>query len=79
MHPVPEACTAIRRQWFEVMGQPLMRVPKAALNEASKRISVKDGMRLVGTHEGEFVGGTMPVGVWEMTREEWVGRGERAR
>jgi RimJ/RimL family protein N-acetyltransferase len=74
-----EACTAINRQWFEVMGQPLMQVPKAALNDASKRISMKEGMRLVGTHEGEFVGGTMMVEVWEMTREEWVGWGEMAR
>lgn len=69
-----EACIVINRQWFEVMGQPLMQVPKASPNTASKRISMKEGMRLVDAREGEFVGGTMMVEVWEMTREEWVGR-----
>ena len=65
-----EACAAINRYWFEVLNKPLMQVPKAAPNEASRRISIKEGMRLVRTLEGEFVGGKMVTEVWEMTREE---------
>lgn len=69
-----EACAAINRHWFETLGQPLMQVPKAAQNEASKRISMKEGMRLIATREDEFVGGRMTTEVWEMTREEWLAR-----
>ncbi|WP_164990637.1 GNAT family N-acetyltransferase [Pseudomonas syringae] len=67
-----EACRVINRQWFDVMGMPLMQVPKAAPNEASRRISISEGMRKVSTQEGEFVGGRFEVEVWEMTREEWL-------
>ncbi|KTC61719.1 GNAT family N-acetyltransferase [Pseudomonas savastanoi] len=67
-----EACRVVNRQWFEVMGMPVMQVPKAAPNEASRRISINEGMRIVSTHEGEFVSGRFEVEVWEMTREEWL-------
>nr|WP_238418360.1 GNAT family N-acetyltransferase [Pseudomonas cannabina] len=71
-----EACQAINRYWFEVLNMNLMQVPKAVLNEASRRISINEGMRVVGTHEDEFVGGRYAVEVWEMTREEWRARGQ---
>ncbi|MFA0996806.1 MULTISPECIES: GNAT family N-acetyltransferase [Pseudomonas syringae group] len=67
-----EACLVINRQWFEVLGIPLMQVPKAAPNEASRRISINEGMRKVRSHEDDFVGGRFEVEVWEMTREEWL-------
>ncbi|WP_024677288.1 GNAT family N-acetyltransferase [Pseudomonas syringae] len=67
-----EACLVINRQWFEVLGMPLMQVPKAAPNEASRRISINEGMRKVRSHEDDFVGGRFKVEVWEMTREEWL-------
>ncbi|KPX83788.1 Acetyltransferase, including N-acetylase of ribosomal protein [Pseudomonas amygdali pv. mori] len=70
-----DACRVVNRQWFEVMGMPVMQVPKAAPNEASRRISINEGMRIVSTHEGEFVSGRFEVEVWEMTREEWSARG----
>ncbi|EFW82624.1 GNAT family N-acetyltransferase [Pseudomonas savastanoi] len=70
-----EACRVVNRQWFEVMGMPVMQVPKAVPNEASRRISINEGMRIVSTHEGEFVSGRFEVEVWEMTREEWSARG----
>lgn len=67
-----EACLVINRQWFEVLGMPLMQVPKAAPNEASRRISINEGMRKVSSHEDDFVGGRFEVEVWEMTLEEWL-------
>jgi RimJ/RimL family protein N-acetyltransferase len=71
---IKEACLVINRQWFQALNQPLMQVPKAAPNEASRRISISEGMRLVSTHECEFVSGRLPVEVWEMTQEEWSER-----
>ncbi|MCQ3018329.1 GNAT family N-acetyltransferase [Pseudomonas tremae] len=69
-----EACCAVNWHWFDTLGMPLMQVPKAAPNEASRRISINEGMRKVSTHEGEFVGGRFDVEVWEMTRDEWLAR-----
>ncbi len=66
-----EACEAVDHYWFEVLQQPLMRVPKAAPNQGSRRISERGGMRLIRSEEGEFVSGRFPVDLWEITREEW--------
>lgn len=49
-----------------------MRVPKAAPNLGSRRISERTGMRLIRTEDGEFVEGTLPRDLWEMTRAEWL-------
>jgi ribosomal-protein-alanine N-acetyltransferase len=35
--------------WFDVLGFPVLRAPKAVANVASRRISEKTGMRLVAT------------------------------
>lgn len=69
-----EACDALMAFWFEELGQPLLRVEKAATNEASRKISEREGMRLVGTEERDFVGGRMTAEIWELTREEWLAR-----
>ena len=69
-----EACRAINGYWFEVLSRPLMQVPKAAANQASRKVSEHEGMRRVGVREGDFVCGPMPVEIWEMTRAEWLGR-----
>ena len=66
-----EASEAVNAFWFETLGFALLRVPKAAGNAASRRISQKNGMRLVATGEREHVGGRMPTEVWELTAEEW--------
>ena len=58
--------------WFATLGRPLMRIPKAAPNLASRRISEKTGMRLVETGEKDYVCGRLPTEVWEITREEWL-------
>jgi ribosomal-protein-alanine N-acetyltransferase len=57
--------------WFDVLGFPVLRVPKAAANLASRRISEKHGMRLVATVEQDYVAGRLPSEIWEITAEEW--------
>ena len=69
-----EASEAVTAYWFEVLERPVLRVPKAAPNLKSRRISERTGMRLIRTDEGEFVEGIFPRDIWEMTREEWLDR-----
>ncbi|QQX61634.1 GNAT family N-acetyltransferase [Pseudomonas chlororaphis] len=66
-----EASAAVTEYWFEVLGRELMRVPKAAPNLASRRISERSGMRLVRSDEDDFVCGRLPRDIWEITREQW--------
>lgn len=67
-----EASAAVTEYWFEVLQRPLLRVPKAAPNLASRRLSERSGMRLIRSEEGQFVSGPFPVDIWEITREEWL-------
>lgn len=69
-----EACEVINAYWFETLGRPVMQVPKAQANDASRKVSQHEGMRLIGTHHGEFVSGPMQVEIWEMTRNDWINR-----
>jgi RimJ/RimL family protein N-acetyltransferase len=69
-----EAADAVTDFWFDVLGQPVLRVPKASANLPSRRISEKQGMRLVSTAERDYVSGRMPVDVWEITAAEWKAR-----
>jgi [ribosomal protein S5]-alanine N-acetyltransferase len=69
-----EACEAVTDYWFTVLKFPVLRVPKAVANAASRRISEKQGMRVVATKEGDYVSGRWLTEVWEMTAEEWSGR-----
>ena len=66
-----EACDAATDYWFNVLGFPVLRVPKAIANTASRRISEKSGMRVVGVEERDYVSGRLPAEVWEITAEEW--------
>jgi RimJ/RimL family protein N-acetyltransferase len=50
---------------------PVMSVPKAIANAASCRISEKQGMRMVGIVDREYVSGRLPSEIWEITTEEW--------
>lgn len=72
-----EACDAVTEYWFEVLRQPVLSAPKALANEASRRISVKQGMRIVSREEKDYVGGRMPSETWEITAEEWRARKAR--
>ncbi len=69
-----EACEAVTAFWFQVLGKPALRVPKAVGNIASRRISESSGMRVVWQGERDFVSGRHPTEIWEITREEWLAR-----
>jgi RimJ/RimL family protein N-acetyltransferase len=66
-----EACVWANDFWFETLGFEELRVSKAAENVTSRRISEKQGMRLVGTEEKDYVCGRLPSEIWEITAEEW--------
>jgi RimJ/RimL family protein N-acetyltransferase len=66
-----EACAWANDFWFETLGFPVLRVTKAAANTASRRISERHGMRLVGTVEKNYISGRLPSEIWEITAEEW--------
>jgi RimJ/RimL family protein N-acetyltransferase len=66
-----EASDAVTDYWFDVLGQPVLRVPKAIVNEGSRRISEKSGMRVVATFERDFVCGRLPAELWEISGDEW--------
>ena len=67
-----EACEVIDAYWFETLGRTLMRVPKAAPNEGSRRISQRGGMRLVSSQEASFVSGKFACDMCEITRKQWL-------
>jgi len=73
-----EASEAVTDFWFDVLRQPVLRVPKAVANTASRRISEKQGMRVVALVERDYVCGRVPAEIWEITAEEWrAHRGQR--
>jgi RimJ/RimL family protein N-acetyltransferase len=66
-----EACVWANDRWFDGLGFPVLRVSKAVGNLASRRISEKHGMRLVGTEVKDYVCGRLLSEKWEITAEEW--------
>jgi [ribosomal protein S5]-alanine N-acetyltransferase len=66
-----EACAWANDFWFEQLGFPVLRVAKAVANIASRRISEKQGMRLIGVIEKDYVSGRLPSEIWEITANEW--------
>ncbi|HEY7290841.1 MAG TPA: GNAT family N-acetyltransferase [Vicinamibacterales bacterium] len=66
-----EASDAVTDYWFDVLGFPVLRIPKAIANVGSRRISEKAGMRVVATFDRDFVSGRLPAELWEITAEEW--------
>lgn len=74
-----EACEAVTDYWFDVLKFPVLRVPKAIANEASRRISESQGMRIVSTETLDFVSGRLPAEIWEITAEEWHERAVQVR
>jgi len=69
-----EAADWANDYWFETLGHPLLRVAKAIANKASRRISEKQGMHIVGFEERDFVAGRLPSEIWELTAVEWLAR-----
>ncbi len=66
-----EAADTVMDYWFDVLQFPVLRTNKAVDNKSSSRISAKQGMRLVGLEERDFVCGSLPAEIWEITAEEW--------
>ena len=69
-----EAADAVTDYWFETLKFPLLHVTKAVDNVPSSRITARQGMRLVGRKESEYVCGHLPTEIWEITAEEWRAR-----
>jgi len=69
-----EASLAVTDYWFEVLQKPVLRAPKASANQASRRISIKQGMRIVSRGKRDYVSGRWPSETWEITAEEWQRR-----
>jgi [ribosomal protein S5]-alanine N-acetyltransferase len=72
-----EAADAVTDFWFEQLRFSVLRVPKAVANTASRRISEKQGMRVIAVVERDYVSGRGTAEVWEITAAEW--RLRRAR
>ena len=66
-----EAVVAANDYWFDVLGFPVLRAPKASANLGSRRISEKTGMRIIGKAEKDYVSGRLPSELWEITAKEW--------
>ncbi|MGO9172274.1 MAG: GNAT family N-acetyltransferase [Rhodomicrobium sp.] len=73
-----EASGAATEFWFNTLGRERLRVSKAVPNLASRRVSEKQGARLVAVEERDFVSGRFPTEIWELTREEWNSRRNRS-
>ena len=71
-----EACRVVTEFWFNTLQFPVLRVPKAVDNLASRRISEKEGMRIVAIEDRDYVSGRWPTEIWELTREQWNARGQ---
>jgi [ribosomal protein S5]-alanine N-acetyltransferase len=69
-----EACDAVTEYWFNVLKFPVLRAPKAIANVASRRISERQGMRVIATEERGYVSGQLATEIWEITAEEWNAR-----
>jgi [ribosomal protein S5]-alanine N-acetyltransferase len=69
-----EACDAVTDYWFTELKFPVLRVAKAIANTGSRRISEKQGMRVIAKAERDHVSGRLPAEVWEITAEEWKAR-----
>ena len=74
-----EASDAVTDFWFNTLKYPVLRVPKAIANTASRRISEKQGMRVIATVERDYVCGRLPAEIWEITAEEWAERRSQNR
>jgi ribosomal-protein-alanine N-acetyltransferase len=74
-----EAVEVVTDYWFQTLGFPVMRVPKAVANIGSRRISEKNGMRVVAMEERDYVAGRFVTEIWETTAGEWFAhRGGRS-
>lgn len=66
-----EACERVTAFWFDTLGMLELRTGKAIENVASRRLSEKQGMRIVGTEDRDCVCGRVASEIWAITAEEW--------
>jgi ribosomal-protein-alanine N-acetyltransferase len=66
-----EAAAEVTRFWFEDLNQPILRVKKARDNAASRKISIRQGMRCIAETEDDYVSGRQLSEHWELTAQEW--------
>jgi [ribosomal protein S5]-alanine N-acetyltransferase len=66
-----EAVDVVNDYWFDSLGFAEMCVQKAIASTASRRISEKNGMRLIGTTESDYISGRLPTEIWTITAEDW--------
>jgi len=69
-----EACEPVTDFWFNTLGRETLRVAKALENFSSRRISEKQGARLIAVEDRNYVGGVCKSEIWELTRDEWNAR-----
>ena len=69
-----EACEVVTDFWFNVLNREKLRVAKDVDNIASRRISEKQGARLVAIEDRVFRLGPTKAAIWEITKEEWNAR-----
>ena len=69
-----EACEIVTGYWFEALKFPVLRVPKAIANAGSRRISERQGMRVIAREDRDYVSGRLPSEIWEITAQEWLQR-----
>ena len=69
-----EAADAVTDYWFNTLRFPVLRVPKAIANADSRRISEKQGMRVIAREDRDYVSGRLPAEIWELTAAEWNAR-----
>jgi [ribosomal protein S5]-alanine N-acetyltransferase len=73
-----EACETVTDFWFNGLGRDKLRVAKSVGNIASRRITEKEGSRLVAIEDRVFRMGATQAEIWEMTKEEWNARRRNA-
>jgi len=66
-----EASAAATDYWFGPLGKDTLRVPKAIGNTASRRISERQGMKVIRTLKLPFVSGLHDAELWEIDAQGW--------
>jgi RimJ/RimL family protein N-acetyltransferase len=69
-----EAAERVTAYAFTELGWPHLWLSNAQENHASRRIKEKQGARLVDLMIGQHVGGTGPLMIWQLSREDWLAR-----
>jgi [ribosomal protein S5]-alanine N-acetyltransferase len=69
-----EAAERVTAYAFLELGWLHLWLSNAQDNHASRRIKEKQGARLVDLMIGRHVGGTGPVMVWQLLREDWLAK-----